>query len=357
MAIPHGFDISTLDSWHGLRPGMPRTEAMALIEKAGLKTTRKADEPDWLRVDGTWGMELRFNGENGSERVWQLSVEDERKYAWHGKKLLGAHLHQALQIVKQVAGGAGWRVEDAVCEPNANPAANVSDPPSNELLLSEGTLWLPDKGLGLVMADGVVTDVVWRDPSDVPRPFASRLTDEQLELSRRPDLGEHLLASWKQRIQQPPPSRNRNVIEVVLAILLVLSLAYIGWKAWQEMMSWQKAANVPGRVLNIENKTGKRTEKLYHVEYTDPSGHNQVVTLERPDFYVEPREIGETVIVCVVGDAPPHVRGPARAKDAAFLTYMPWAIGLMAVYFIARLVLYFWAPGLSLKAKVVELLK
>ena len=353
----HGFDISKLDSWHGLRPGMARTEAMAAIEKAGLKTSRKADEPDWLRIEGDWGMELRFNGEAGDERVWQLSVEDEEEYAWHGKKLLGARLHQAFQVVKPVAGGAGWRAEDAVCEPNGrNGAEQDPNSLSNEFLLSEGTLWLPEKGVGLVMADGVVTDVVWRNPSDVPHPFVSRVTDEQLELSRRPDLGEHLLASWKQRIQPPAPSRNRNVLEVALAVLLVLSLAYIGWKAWQEMMSWQKAANVPGRVLNIETKPGKRAEKVYHVEYTDPSGRDQVVTLERPDFYVAPRETGETVIVCVVGDNPPRVKGPARASDAAFLTYFPWAIGVLLFYFVGRLVLYFRGPG-SLKAKVIDLIK
>ena len=329
---------------------------MAVIEKAGLKVHRRADEPDCIRVEGAWGMELYFTGAAEEERVWQLSVEHEEDYHWGGKPLLDTPLHRAFQTVRKVCGGAGWRAEDAASEPyGRSDGSGASDNTTNEDLLREGTLWLPEVGIGLAMADGTVCDVVWRNPSDVPQPFASRVTDEQLELSRRPDLGEHLLASWKQRIQPPPPSRNRNALEVALAILLVLSLAYIGWKAWQEMMSWQKAANIPGRVLNIETKPGKRAEKLYHVEYKDESGRNQVVTLERPDFYVAPREAGETVIVCVVGDNPPRVKGPARAKDAAFLTYMPWAIGVLLFYFLVRLVLYFRAPG-SLKGKIIGLL-
>ena len=351
-----GFDLSKLDTWHGLRPGMPKAEAMAIIEKAGLKIFRSANEPGEIRVEGAWSMELHFADGEGEERVSQLSVEHDDEYHWGGKRLLDTPLHQAFQTLKKICGGAGWRAEDTVSSPHGvgtspDAPANVT----NEFLLSEGTLWLPEKGIGLVMTDGTVSDVAWRNPSEVPSPLISRITDEQLELSRRPDLGEHLLNSWKQRVQQAPPSRNRNILEIVLAVLLVLSLAFIGWKAWQEMMSWQKAAKIPGKVLNIETKPGKRAEKVYRVEYRDDSGRSQVVTLERPDFYVEPRETGETVVVCVVGDNPPRVRGPARASDAAFLTYMPWAIGVLALYALARLILYFRAPG-SLKDKVIGLL-
>jgi hypothetical protein len=93
---------------------------------------------------------------------------------------------------------------------------------------------------------------------------------------------------------------------------------------------------------------------MYHIEYLDPTGRPQKVTLEAAEFYVPPREPGEKVQIAYLAEDPPRVKGPSRARDAAFVEYMPWAMAVGIFYVIVQATLGFlpWLFKLLLKVIV-----
>ena len=94
--------------------------------------------------------------------------------------------------------------------------------------------------------------------------------------------------------------------------------------------------------------------EMYHIEYLDPTGRPQKATLEAAEFYMPPREPGEKVQIAYLPGDPPRVKGPSRARDAAFIEYMPWAIAVGVFYVIAQAAIGFlpWLFKLLLKVIV-----
>jgi hypothetical protein len=80
---------------------------------------------------------------------------------------------------------------------------------------------------------------------------------------------------------------------------------------------------------------------LYRMEYTDPQGQPREVRLEAAEFYVAPREPGAEAELAYVDGDPPRVKGPSRARDAAFIEHVPWAICIGAVWLAANVALSF----------------
>jgi len=61
--------------------------------------------------------------------------------------------------------------------------------------------------------------------------------------------------------------------------------------------------------------------------------------LERGELYVPPEKAGDEVpIVHVAGD-PPRTKGLSRARDSAFLDYVPWAIAIGALWLLVQFAL------------------
>jgi len=85
-----------------------------------------------------------------------------------------------------------WSAQDAADEPFAAPEGTPVGPAPEEKLLGNGTVWLPERGLGLVLWEGAVMDVVWRDARDLPARYVGPVTEAQRQLSKRPDLDEYL---------------------------------------------------------------------------------------------------------------------------------------------------------------------
>jgi hypothetical protein len=318
---------------------MTRAEVRAVLEKAGAEINPKqSTEDSWVLE---WGMELFFE-ENASDpekaALRQIAVEDEH-YFWEGEQVLQRPLHVALRAMSDVASAASWRPEDAAVDPDGNGPLPSPGSVTDEDLFSEGTLWLPAARLGLVMTSGTVSDLVWRRDKDMPREFLGRVTPEQMELSRRPDLEDVLHQSWRSRAGPPDlPTPRRNVLETALALAFVLVMTVIAWKGWQEMRLWQQAATLQGTLVKIEPLADPKRSPVYHIEYKDLTGRMQQVKLERADFYIAPTGSGDTVSLAYADTDPPRVKGVARAKDSAFLTYFPWAVGVALGYVILKLV-------------------
>jgi hypothetical protein len=323
---------------------MAYPEVMTVLQKANAPMDGAQPAPNHLSLGNSWGMELVF--ENGSvdasrAALVQISVNEER-YRWGTQKIIGQPLHRALRVLADVSTGASWRPEDAALQALEDLRPLKRGEWSNETLLTEGTVWLPAAGLALVMTEGAVSDLVWRRVSEVPREFIGPVTPEQLELSARSDLPEHLLAQTRQRQVARQPTPRRNALEGALAAVFILAMGWIAWHGWREMKVWQDAAILPGTLQGIEAPT--TAKPLYHVEYKDPTGRSQTVTLERADFYVAPTGAGDSVEVVYVDSDPPRVKGLPRAKDSAFLTYLPWAIGVALAYTVLKLALG-WFSG------------
>lgn len=324
-------ELSTGEPWRGLKPGMPRADALRVLEAAGAKTSDDANDPGWLIATADeWGLELRFE-ESGEQRLRQIALDD-WEAVWLDREVGGKPLHEVLATIGDAAVGASWRAEDAV-----NAAFDDLQPPgagpfTDEALLGEGTLWLPRRNLGLVMCEGAVNEIVWRRQEDVPVQFAGPLTDAQRQFTTQPDFEEQLRKRWaSQRLTTATPS---NPLQTVLTLLLAATLACIGWLGFQEVQRWQHAQTLAGQLVSIEKATRKPWIDHYTIKYKDPTGRPQTAVLEHGEFYIAPRETGEETQVCYLAGDPPRVKGPARARDSAFIDYVPWAIGAGATYLV-----------------------
>lgn len=327
-------ELSTGEPWRGLKPGMPRADAMRVLESAGAETRDDETDPGWvLAAAENWGMEMRF-ATDGMQPLRQL-VLDDWESTWTGQPFANRPLHEALAVLGDAAHGASWRAEDAVNEPFEDLKPPGVEPVADEELLRDGTLWLPARGLGLVMCDGSVNEIVWRRPEDVPRDFIGPVTDAQRQLSARADLTEHLHKHFAaSRLASSGSIGASNPIQRVLTFLLAVVLINIGFRAWQETQRWQAARTLPGKLVSIEKATRKPWVDRYTVEYNDPSGRPQTAVLEHGEFYVQPREPGDETQVAYLAGDPPRVKGLARARDSAFLEYIPKAITAGLIYIV-----------------------
>jgi len=327
-------DLSSDNAWHGLRPGMTRGEVMTLLAAAGLGHYGSSSDPAWLLVVAERPMELRFE-KDGAQRLRQISHE-ERDLTWRGEPILGVPLHEAWAVMRSEGDGAAWWPLDAVNVPLDTVWSPSDETVSDETLLHGGTLWLPQRGLGLVMCEGLVSEVVWRRGEDIPKQLAGPVTPAQLALSQKPDLTAFLRERMQPKSEKPATTATWTPLQWVLALAFIVSMGAVIKLGFEEMQRWQAALILDGRLTALEMQNGET--KGYHIEYTDPGGKQRRTVLEGADFYVAPQSIGDAVQICYVPEEPPRVKGQARAQDAAFLRYLPWGAGVLLTYGIANMI-------------------
>ena len=364
-------DLAHADAWCGFRPGMARTEVMAGLQRLGAEADGHGEENLAANVNGR-EMEFWF-ATDGSERLRQLSVEAEEIH-WNGQPLLDARVDDALRALEP-HGPAMWEPHDAIGIPFREPRTPPQTPPTDEELLTEGTIWLPERGLGLVICEGAVIGVAWREARDLPAQFAGPVTAAQRQLSRRPDLDSYLREKHVEEIRAERRKDPLRFLRGAVTVLAFVALAMIGRKGFTDARLWAQAPMLPGKLLAFERgprkefrdylpppfskmiPAGKRVDvDLYRVEFNDPAGAQREAVLEPAEFYVSPREIGEEVQVAYAEGEPPRVHGPSRARDAAFIDYVPWAI-CVGVLWLAGQILIGLLPllrGLVPKATVSD---
>ena len=366
------FDLATARDWFGFRPGMTREEAEQHLDQSNLDQIENRDDYFSTSVDD---VELEFWFETiGDERMRQLAASGDG-VVWNGKPLTGVRIADALSIMEPLDSAPMWDLNDATNDPF--PAGNVPPPGpvSGERLLEEATIWLPGRGIGLVVCDAMVTDVVWRQKRDVPKNLAGPVTEEHRQLSQRPDLEaylrEHRLA--RQKAEAAAKRDPLAVFQSLWTILCLGLLVWVGYFGFQEMQRWTGAQVLTGKFVSMAEVPRKkffdsgpedlrrlipndpvRKREMYEIEYLDPAGRSRIALLEAAEFYIPPHEAGEAVQIAFVDGDPPQVKGPSRAGDAAFLKYMPWAIGVGVVYIIGQWLIRFLPILLGFAAKTVS---
>ena len=343
-------DLAQPDGWCGLRPGMSRAEVVAVLTQFGVDIG--SNEYFAETVNGR-DLEFLF-AKDGAERLRQLVV-DAPEMSWNGQPLLHARVDDALRALEPY-GAAMWEPYDVIAIPFPEPGPAPLAPPTDEDLLSEGTIWLLERGLGLVISEGAVIGVAWREVRDLPGPFAGPVTPAQRELSRRPDLAEYLRGKQRAEIRTAQRKDPLRLLRGAVTVLALAAVAMIAKKGFEDTRLWAQAPVLPGKLLAFERgpkkafrdylpppfakiiPAGRRVETdLYRVEFHDPAGARREAALETAEFYVPPREIGEEVQVIYAEGEPPRVHGPTRARDAAFIDYVPWAIGVGVLWLAGQI--------------------
>jgi hypothetical protein len=347
-------DLAKLDAWFGVRPGMARAQVLAALQQQGVEAEAYGEDNLTATTD-EWEMEFHF-AKDGSERLRQLSIDGE-EILWAGRPLMGARVDDALRTLEP-RGAAMWEANDSIGDPFPAPDGGPRRPVPDEELLEESTIWLPERGLGLVICDGEVFGVAWRATQDLPAQFDGPVTEVQRELSRRPDLEDYLRDKRTERNRIATPKDPVAPLRTTLTVLTLAALAAVGRLGIMEGQLWKQAPTLTAKLVAIEQVPMKQFREYvppalrwvvppsrpvivegYRVEFLDPHGQRQEVVLERGELYVPPRETGEEVPVAYVDGDPPRVKGLSRARDSEFLEYMPWAIAIGAVYLIVQFVL------------------
>ena len=163
-------DLAALEDWQGVRPSMRRAEVVTAMEQRGFKTATSSDNNLTATTDA-WELEFTFT-KNGTERLRQIAIDGE-EILWNGQPLIGVRLDDAWRTVGSPT-NAVWEANDAMADPFPEIDGEPLNPRNDEELIGEGTVWLPDRGLGFVVCEGEVCGVVWRATADLPKQSRSR---------------------------------------------------------------------------------------------------------------------------------------------------------------------------------------
>jgi hypothetical protein len=362
------FDLAKLDAWCGVRPGMTRTQVREMMQQRGVEVEDYGSDCLTATTDD-WELEFDFTTD-GTERLRQLSVDGDA-ILWQGQPLMGLRVDDALRLLGSPAGARWQSAEDP---PTPEAGAEPPPPPADEELLEEGTIWLPERGLGLLVFQGEVMEVAWRASPDLPKSFAGPVTEAQRQLSKRPDLENYLQVKrteeYKREEKKDPLAPLRKLVTIATIVALVL----VGKKGFEEMRLWNQAPTLTAKLVAVENVPMKqfrdflpsavrwlvpRTKPViveaYRVEFMPPSEASpQQAVLERGELYVPPQNPGDEVPVAYVAGTPSRVKGLSRARDSAFVDYMPWAMAIGALWLIIHFALGLLPAFLRVAPKLIK---
>ncbi|HET6406566.1 MAG TPA: hypothetical protein VFG14_01700 [Chthoniobacteraceae bacterium] len=333
-------DLAKDTTWRGLHPGMPRAEGLRVLESNGAEVSEDDTDPGWMGV--TWedsGLELIF-AEEGDQALRQIVLEEEES-TWAGKALIDQRLDRVMAAMGDAATGAAWRPECAYDERFADLEPPPPGPFADEVLLNGGTLWLPKLRLGLVVCEGNVFSIIWRRPEDFPIQLVGPFSEGQKRIMERPDYGDYVRESASDKLAEDEAPSGSGLPQKLLMVAFIAVLAWLGSKAFQESRRWHTAPEIDGKLTEIVDTPNALVKKHYRVSFADNEGRTHFADLEPGEFYIAPSTVGEDVKLAYVAGDPPRVMGLSRVRDAAFIRYVPWFIGVTAGYVILCLALHF----------------
>jgi hypothetical protein len=117
---------------------------------------------------------------------------------------------------------------------------------------------------------------------------------------------------------------------------LAAALVWLFWTAIDYQRRWNAAPVVEGEIVSVDPPPPNPFPMKFTVAYRDQVGLDRTTVFERADIYAN--SVGDNVDVRYLPEAPDQPMGPARLNDAAFLKYVPWGIGIGAVYFVLQIV-------------------
>jgi len=163
-------------------------------------------------------------------------------------------------------------------------------------------------------------------------------------------------------------------VRTLVTIATVAVLAWVGKLGFEESQVWNQAQTLQARFVAAEQVPMKQFRdylppalrwvvppsrpvivEAYRVEYFAPETEAvwQVV-LEHGELHVPPQNPGDEVPVAYVAGNPPQVKGLSRARDSAFVEYVPWAIVIGALWLLIHFVLGFLPGALRVAPKLLQ---
>lgn len=351
--MPHTpFELTQVGAnalWSGIRPGMTRAEVCAALEQRGVDFEDYADGGATASTDHM-ELDLDFTAD-GSDYLWQITITADQA-TWNGQEIVDLRLGDALKAMGSPSTLA-WesKVNDDPSSPSYDAAAR---PPSDQQYLDKGTLWLPERGLGISLYLGEVEDVVWRDPRHLPKRYAGPVTEAQLKLANRPDLETILEEDRSKRIEIKPYRDPLRPVRILITIIALAGLAWTIKLGFEDDIRWKQASTVTARLVAIEKLPMKQfrdyvlpplrwifprqrtfLESHYRLEFVLPGEDTlRQTVLERGEFYVTPTKPGEEVDIMYLPGDPLRTKGPFRARDAGFVDYTPTVIAIGGLWLI-----------------------
>lgn len=351
-------DLAHATAWFGVRPGMTRAEVLEILRaQPGVELDTPEDEYVTANTDD-WEMDLCFSTD-GADRLWQVAL-DSPILCWNGQSLHEARLDDALRAMEPL-GPAMWTAQDVIGDPLPKPE---DGPVSDERLLGRGTVWLAERRLGVVVNEGAIVGVAWREPEDFPTQFAGSLTESQRALSRRPDLADYLS---EQRVKRFVVERAKDPLapwRKFATVLLAAAVVAVFVLGIRESQRWSQAEVIQAKVVSLEQvpykafrdflppalqwafpKPAPRLVEGRRLAYLDPTGRPQELVVELSDIVVYQYDLGNEVPIAWLPGPPPQARSYWRVRDAGLLEYTPWAIALGFLY-VAGLIASTLLPAL-----------
>jgi hypothetical protein len=352
MTNEPSIDLAKLDAWRGVRPGMARSQVEEILRsQAGVEVQEYGSDGLTATTDD-WELTIKFTTD-GSNRLCQVTIDGDA-VVWEGQPLIDLRIDDAWRLLGSPTTAvweAAYRDEDDP-SPEGELPATIPD----EELVEEGTIWLPERGLGFSIYEGEVIDVVWRSADHLPTRFDGPLTEAQRQLSKRADLERHLDA-WRAKQYKVEETKDPlSPLRKIVAIAAIAALAMVGQMGFDEMRLWGDAPNLQAKFIAVETVPMKQFRdylppalrwmaprgkpvivEAYRVEFTTPEdARPQQVVLERGELYVPPQNPGDEVPVAYVAGDPPRIKGLSRARDSAFVDYMPWAIAISLLWLVVH---------------------
>ena len=318
-----------------LELGSERNLVLRQLQDAGIDVDLDEDEPELYVED--MDTELIFTTET-PPRLREIVVEDERA-RFGPLPVLGERVHKLADLLQVPAEDTLWRIEpeDGRPIPESGPA---SMSPSDEQLLDEGTLWFTTLGIGLGMVRGEVTTLRIRKPEGSPKRGNGPLTEAQRALSQRADLPTYLLRPLRGE------KRPGGCLQSLATLALIAALGWLVWNALLYQQRWNNAPVVEGVVTDVQPPPPEPFPNDFTIAYQDEAGNPHQVVLHVADVYAT-RNVGDKVEIRYLPGAPDQPLGPARYRDAAFLKFVPWGVGILAAYCVLQIAirLALWLSG------------
>lgn len=302
--------------------GMPRHELLQIIKDRNLETETLS------RGNSVYVLEMDTKLYFSDEPPYRLNLIDvsNERARFGSLKIMWDFPHNLFASIPSTS--TLWF--DALAQINrTSPEPTTPRSPTDEELLSGGTLWMKDLGVGFQLTHGAITTLYLCDPAHLPQMGYGEFTGAQRHLSEKMQI-----ASFRKSIARTPPAE--RVFKISLMLIAMLVIVLLGRRAWEEKERWDNAPEVEAEVVSVWPAPPEPFPSRFRLSYQDQLGKTHEVELGGNDVYGTP-QVGEKVALRYLPESPQTVLVPVKSRDIAFDHFIPYFLGTIGVYFALHL--------------------